>query len=257
MLTVSSITQQGNNQYINEVDRLNNEVQALRQQLRHTQRLASVGTMTSMVVHEFNNLLTPIISYAQMAQDDPNLTPKALSRALTSGQRAADICQAILGMARDDQTGPSVISLRELVVDTLTAMAREPQRDGIELNINIPEDLTIKVRRVELQQVVLNLLINARWAVLEASVDKPRIVISACETDDSIFIDVTDNGVGIDRRQREHIFQPFYTTHGEEGEDGNGLGLPLCRDILSTMNGWITVESMPGLGSTFTIRLPH
>ncbi len=254
---MSSITKQGNSQYINEVDRLNNEVRTLKQQLRHTQRLASVGTMTSMVVHEFNNLLTPIISYAQMAQDDPNLTPKAIARALTSGQRAADICQAILGMAKDDQAGPTVISLRELVVDTLTAMAREPQRDGIDLAINIPEDLTVKVRRVELQQVILNLLINARWAVLEASIDEPRIVISGGETDDSIFIDVTDNGVGIARKQREQIFKPFYTTHGEEGEDGNGLGLPLCRDILSTMNGWITVESMPNIGTTFTVRLPR
>ncbi|MBS3821028.1 MAG: HAMP domain-containing histidine kinase [Phycisphaerae bacterium] len=244
-------------QYVNEVDRLTAEVRALKRQLRHTQRLASVGTMTSMVVHEFNNLLTPIISYAQLAQQDPRLTPKAISRAVTSGQRAADICSAILGMARDERSEPTVVDLADVVRSSLTAMARDPQRDGIELICNVPDGLRINGRRVELQQAILNLLINARWAVLKRLAEPPRIVISAENVGESVFLDVTDNGIGIEPQDCRRIFEPFYSTRDSDGgRDGNGLGLALCRDILDGMGGDIAVESRPHIGTTFTLRLP-
>lgn len=253
---VTTDTQIDITHYTDEVDRLNHEVADLQQQLRHAQRIAAMGTMTSMVVHEFNNLLTPIINYAQLAQRDPRLAPKAIERAVESGKQAADICNAILDMSRDDRAEPTHANLRELVLDAVTAMARHPQKDGIDLQINIPDNLDVCTRRVELQHVMLNLLINARQAILAARPATRQIVISASQSDDYVFIDVTDTGTGIAEEIREKIFQPFFTTRQSDHDAGNGLGLALCRDIVTAMSGWITLESQPGLGTAFTICLP-
>jgi signal transduction histidine kinase len=239
-----------------ELDRLASEVQSLRQQLRHAQRLAAVGTMTAMVAHEFNNILTPIVNYAQMARTNPKLAEKAIDKAANGGERATQICKALMGMT---QTGQDVTQVRvsKVIEQTLAAMVRDPAKDGIELSVNVPPHLTVKARSVELQQVLLNLLINARAAVLANTTGAKRITISACKkagTD----IRVTDNGSGISPENLEKIFQPFFTTKrpadGESG--GHGLGLSICRDIITQMNGTISVQSTLGQGSTFTVRLP-
>jgi signal transduction histidine kinase len=236
-----------------ECRQLRETIDILRLQLRLMQRLVSVGTMTAMVVHEFNNLLTPIVNYAQMAQANPTYTPKALERAVTGGKRAADICQAILGIVRNAAvTGPFLLG--EMAEETLTAMAREPKRDGIDFHIQIPDDLVLNVRRVELQQVLLNLLINARQAVLAHPTPR-RIEVAAESDDDQIFLRVTDNGTGIDPEILPRIFEPFFTT--KSAGQGSGLGLALCKEIVENLGGTIDVESTLGVGATFLIRLPR
>jgi signal transduction histidine kinase len=241
-----------------EIDRLRSENQTLRRQLQHAQRLASVGTMASMVVHEFNNLLTPIVNYAQLARKNPVLTEKALDRAITGGRRAASICEAILGMARTTAEPNVPFNLAEMVSETLLAMARDPQKDNIQFLCNIPEDMDLCVRRVELQQVLLNLLLNARAAVLQQGGVR-RIVLSCEKTSDYILLDVTDNGSGISEENRTKIFDPFFTTKTDpNGQSrGSGLGLAICRDILHAMGGELTVESKVDIGTAFTIRLPR
>jgi signal transduction histidine kinase len=234
-----------------QLERLSAEVAALRAQLRQAQRLAAVGTMTAMVAHEFNNILTPIISYAQLAKRNPALQAKAIDRAADGGQRATEICRAILGMARPTDT-PRRVTLLQLVQDTLAAMAREPQKDGIELVLDVPQDIAVAARTTELQQVLLNLIINARWAVL-AKPQPRRIGISARRDKRCVTIEVADTGVGINPADVQRIFEPFYTTKGAEG---SGLGLALCREIVTSMRGQIDVRSQPGQGATFTIRLP-
>ena len=155
----------GTQTYPQQLATLNAEVASLREQLRRAQRLAAVGTMTAMVAHEFNNILTPIINYARMARTNPKFTGKAIDRAADGGERATNICKAILGLTgQETQAGP--VSVAELICETLAAMGREPAKDGIELVLAAPPDLTICTRRVELGQVLLNLVINARAAVL-------------------------------------------------------------------------------------------
>jgi signal transduction histidine kinase len=234
-----------------QLQKLQEQVQALQDQLRRSQRLAAMGTMTAMVAHEFNNILTPIINYAQMAQKNPALTDKAIARAADGGQRATEICRAILGIARGGGE-PALVSLRELIDDMLAATGREPHKDGIELVVDVPRDLTMRIRRVELQQVLLNLYINARAAVLAKTWPR-RIELAAKRVRKNVVITVRDSGVGIEPGDIERVFEPFFTT---KAEGGSGLGLTICRDIIRTLGGEISLKSTPGQGADFTIRLP-
>ncbi len=233
------------------------ENQALRQQLIRSQRLAALGTMSAMVAHEFNNILTPIISYAQMAQRNPSMIAKALDRAFDGGQRATDICRAILGLTRDAPAEPVRVNLGQLISDTLLAIGRDPKRDTIEIVIRTPADLAIITRKVELQQVLLNLLLNARAAVLAKNAPR-RIEISASAAGSDAVIHVSDNGVGIPRENVKRIFEPFFTTKpspdGKPG--GHGLGLAVCQEIVRSLKGEISVQSTPGCGAIFTVLLP-
>lgn len=245
-----------NETYPDQLDRLKGEVEALRQQLRRAQRLAAVGTMTAMVAHEFNNILTPIISYAQMAQNNPALAGKAIARAADGGRRASHICKAIMGIAGKEVPAEQS-NLSELISETLAAMARDPEKDGIELVLEAPAELTVTTRRVELQQVLLNLLINARDAVM-AKPQPRRIEISAGRKAGMLCIQVSDSGVGIAPENLDKIFQPFFTTKQSQDRDnrGHGLGLAICKDIITSLGGEISVRSKVNKGTTFTILLP-
>lgn len=240
-----------------QLSRLKAEVEALRNQLRQAQRLATVGTMTAMVAHEFNNILTPIINYAQMARTNPSLMAKAVARAADGGRRASDICQAILGMTRGQDRQNRTVRMADVVAMTLSAMAREPRKDCIELALDIPPTLEISTRPVELQQVLLNMLVNARAAVL-AKQGLRRIELSARRQDDAVTIRIADNGVGIAPENLQRIFQPFFSTKDPavDSSQGFGLGLAICNEIIRDMQGHISVESAPGEGTTFTIRIP-
>ena len=238
-----------------QLRKLQAEVEALRSQLKTAQRLASVGTMAAMVAHEFNNILTPIISYAQLAQRNPAMTEKALARAADGGQQASHICRAMLGMTRGAETEATAVNIRQLVEQTLTAMAREPGKDGIELKIDVPDDMTIAARPVELQQILLNLVANARTALL--AVDGPRRIRIHAERDQRhVRLRIADNGKGIPPDVIDRIFLPFFSTKPDPvgDADGHGLGLAVCRDIARLMGGDISVESAPGRGAAFTLR---
>ncbi len=239
-----------------EIVTLRQEVETLRKELRRSQKLASIGTLATMVAHEYNNILTPVINYAQMAQKRPEFTEKALSKAVSGGLRAAGITRALLGLAGDSAESNQPFSIVELVNDTLSAMAREPQRDSIEFNCLVPNDLKLSCPRIELQQVLLNLLLNARHAVMQKKAGR-RIEVSAQVEPKAVHLMVSDNGGGISRAHLPRIFEPFFTTKkGSPGhEEGNGLGLAVCREIMHSMNGEISVQSKVGRGTTFTLKL--
>jgi signal transduction histidine kinase len=233
------------------------EVQALRQQLQRSQRLAALGTMTAMVAHEFNNILTPVINYAQMAQKNPSFYVKAVDKAADGGQRATDICKAILGLARDQQAAPVTVGVADLIRETILAMGRDFHRDGIDMILDVPKGLSFRTRKVELQQVLLNLLLNARSAVLSKAGTR-RIAISARIAGGRLTLTVGDNGVGIPPENLLRIFDPFFTTKSDDGDGdgGHGLGLSICSDILKSLDGGIDVQSVAGQGATFIVDLP-
>lgn len=232
------------------------ELKRLREQLHRVQRLGSIGTMASMILHELNNILTPLVNYAQMATKRPELKDKAVAKALSCGQRASTICQAVLGIARGRENDGERFALRDLVDDTISAMVRDPEKDGITLFRQINNDLTLTLPRMELQQVLLNLLINARSAVLECPTPR-NIDIHANADGDTIQLRIADNGPGIPEELREKIFEPFFTTKAQCNGQGSGLGLAICREIITSMSGHIEVQSPPGGGAEFIITLPR
>lgn len=240
------------------VERLRAEVESLRNQLRQAQRLATVGTMTAMIVHEFNNILTPIINYAQLAADgDPLMTAKAVAKAADGGQRATDICNALLRMLRKEEHELTEVSAADLVADALLSMGRDLVKDGITLTLDVPPALRLTTRPAEMKQVLVNLLLNARAACLSKG-RGGTITVLAVRKGGKIRLTVADTGCGIDPAHRRRIFEPLFTTKtGENGQEkGTGLGLAMCKEIVSDMGGEILVDSRPGEGASFTVVLP-
>ncbi len=229
------------------------QVECLYLQLRRMQRMATVGMLAEMVAHEFNNILTPMLNCSGLARDaDEDTRERFIRRAYDAAVRASTICRALLDFACLDGERLQSVSLAELVQQTLTAMARDPAKDHIRLDVNVSPEIRLTTRPVELKQVLLNLLLNARQAVL-AKDDLRRIAISAETRKGEVFLRVADTGPGIPPENLERIFEPLFTTR----RDGTGLGLAVCRHIVQSLNGRIAVRSELGRGSCFTVALPQ
>jgi signal transduction histidine kinase len=245
-----------------EIARMQAQLEAVRQQLTETQRLATIGTIAAVIAHEFNNLLTPIVSYSQFAlqsaeseKPDMELIKKALGKAFGSATKAGKICTSMLSLARGESTFGEV-SVQILVDEVLMVLARDPQKDGIALRVQVQPDLCVHGDTVQLEQVLLNLLINARQAMLGKG---GSLTVKAAKIEDEVRIQVIDTGPGIPEKLLPKIFQPFFTTKGtaKQGESkGTGLGLAICKEIIEHHKGRIDVSSEVSRGTTFTIHLP-
>lgn len=240
------------------------QLDALQEQLTESQRLATIGTIAAVIAHEFNNLLTPIVSYSQYAlhsaeseSPDLELIKKALSKAFQSSSKAGKICQSMLGLARGESFFCDV-EVQRLVDEVLLVLARDPQKDGIALRVQVQPGLKVHGDPVQLEQVLLNLLINARHAMLGKG-GALTIKAAACEESDELKIQIIDTGPGIPEKLIGKIFLPFFTTKGtaQRGESkGTGLGLAICKEIVEHHKGRIEVQSEVGKGTTFSIFLP-
>ncbi len=138
------------------------ELASVRRQLDHSQRLATLGTIAGSIAHEFNNILTPVLSYSQMALASPNdatLVGKALRKAMEGSERASKIASAMLGFVKADDSGPAHIA--QDIQQALACLARDPARDGVRLQIDVPDDLLAWISSVSLQHVIMNLAMNA------------------------------------------------------------------------------------------------
>jgi signal transduction histidine kinase len=249
-----------------ELDVMQRQLDSLRDQLTESQRLATIGTIAAVIAHEFNNLLTPIVSYSQYAlqsaeaeRPDMELIRKALSKSFQAAGKAGKICAAMLGLARGESSFCDV-SVQKMVDEVLLVMARDPQKDGLALRVQVQPDLAIVADPVQLEQVLLNLLINARHAMMGSRNGSLTIKAQEVPGRDEIRIQVIDTGPGIPEKLLPKIFQPFFTTKGtaKKGETkGTGLGLAICKEIVEHHQGRIEVESVVGKGTTFSIYLPQ
>jgi signal transduction histidine kinase len=212
-----------------------------------------------MIAHEFNNLMTPVISYAQYAieKGDDALMKRAVEKGLQQAKRASQMCDRILGLATQTNMGPGPVELAPLVSDTAASLGRDLSKDSIQLRLNIPEGLRVKAHAGQLQQVLFNLVLNARQAML----GHPGSLTVQAEplADSTVAIRIKDTGCGIKPDDLERIWEPFFTTRRQgdrPDQRGIGLGLTICRDIIEELGGTIAAESQPGHGTTFTITLP-
>jgi signal transduction histidine kinase len=180
----------------------------------------------------------------------------ALDRTLKNAQRLSSLCGKLLGMAAADQMGPVSTPLRPLIEDALACLGRDLEKDAITLHLDVPDDLAVRAHAASLQQVLFNLILNARQAML----DRPgRLSFSARRETDRVVIDVTDTGCGIKPDHLGKIFEPFFSTKQNESRPdraGIGLGLHVCKRLMAEQMGDISVYSQPGQGATFTLTLP-
>lgn len=290
---------------LDRVDDAQSRIDRLNAMLDHNERLATLGTIAALIAHEFNNLLTPVMSYAQMAlerPDDRELCLKALRKSASGAERAAAIATAILGFARDDgglATGRGVgvggsdvprgtscvCDVRRVVDEALSCLARDLGRDGIRLEVDVEEGLRAGMKAVALQHVVLNLVLNARNAMLPSGGslrirarrcgECPEAPAGAVVSDEVprgtvdgpyrsggwVEVVMEDTGRGMNNEQITNLFRPFYSSgerglgavdrrSGERGDRrGTGLGMTICTRLLAEAGGWMWVTSAEGKGT--------
>jgi signal transduction histidine kinase len=235
------------------------QVAALQKQLGQLQKMAALGELVSTTTHEFNNVLMTILNYARMGlrhQDEPTRT-KSLEKILAATQRASKITSSILAVARNRSGNLEPTNLRQIVEDTLVLLERELSKYRISVEMHLADVPEVLAMGNQIQQVLLNLLINARQAMLGGG----RVIIRLEHepAGDTVDLIVRDTGSGIPAEKLPRIFEPFYTTKSgpdETGKGGTGLGLASCRQIIEAHHGRVRVESTVGRGTQFTIKLP-
>lgn len=235
------------------------EAEQLREQLLRAQRLSSVGTLASSVAHEFNNILTTIINYAKLglrAENSDTSRVQALEKILKGGQRAAIIVNSMLGFARNQCAQRELTDIAGLVEEVLILTEKDLSKHQVRVETKFHGRPKAMVVRGQIEQILLNLVINARQAMPRGG--QLRIDVRENALAQMAEIRIADTGVGIPPEQLRLIFEPFYTTKepDETGRGGSGLGLSVCRQIIEQHHGRIRVESLVGKGSRFTVKLP-
>jgi two-component system, cell cycle sensor histidine kinase and response regulator CckA len=244
------------------------EKRRLQEALVHAQRLDAVGRLAGGVAHDFNNLLSVINGYCEMLAAHVAANPQALREVAEihhAGRKAAALTQQLLAFSRRQPLNARVINLNTLIQENAAILQRLLGNAG-ELELQLAEAVpNVRTDPAQFQQVLLNLVINARDAlrkngriVVSTSVRETNSVHSRRATDIPpgryVAMTVTDNGTGMDAETQQHLFEPFFTTK-PEGK-GTGLGLALVYGVVQQSGGYISVRSELLVGSTFEVLLP-
>jgi signal transduction histidine kinase len=242
-----------------ELPTLEEQVAILKEQLFQAQKLTALGELVSTTTHEFNNVLTTIINYAKMGlrHRDQATRDKALEKILAAGNRAAKITNSILGFARNRSGSQEPTDMVKLIEDSLLLLEREMSKYRIAVNKQFQPAPEALVNSNQIQQVLINLLINARQAMPNGGHILVRLGYDSAS--DMVELTVRDSGCGIPADKLPRIFDRFYTTKSgpdESGKGGTGLGLAFCRDVIEAHHGRIRVDSTVGKGTAFTLKLP-
>jgi signal transduction histidine kinase len=229
----------------------NNELESQALQL---ESLANLGSAMAMIAHEINNLLTPLSNYAELALQNPEdriLAERSLRKTAANCRHAGRVMESILAIANATSLEKLDTALLPLVKGVFDCLCRDFAKDCITVEIKVPDDLRINVVPVQLQQTLMNLILNAREAMLPKG---GKLTIEAKQDIDNIIIRIRDTGCGIEKSEIPKVFDSFFSTKRKIG--GNGLGLALCKKVIDAHNGSISVDSQPNQGTTFTITLP-
>ncbi len=244
------------------------EQRRLEEQLRQSQKMEAIGQLSGGIAHDFNNLLTAIMGHLGLLQGNPQVTPQiaeSLGEISAAANRAANLTSQLLAFSRRQVISISLLDLNE-VVTNLSKMLRRVLGEQVTVQLDFaPEKLTFQGDAGMMEQVLVNLAVNARDAMPQGG--KLRITtrretrmppagegVTAKAPGDFVRLSVGDTGTGILQEFRAKIFEPFFTTKGVG--KGTGLGLATVFGIVQQHHGWIEVESEVGRGTTFHIFLP-
>jgi signal transduction histidine kinase/ActR/RegA family two-component response regulator len=238
------------------------------EQLRQSQKMEAIGRLAGGVAHDFNNLLTAILGYAQMLEEELLSEGRSAEEAQEirkAATRATSLTRQLLAFSRKQVMQTRVVNLGSIVSD-MDKMLRRLIGEDVELVAETEGDLySVKVDPGQMEQVVLNLAVNARDAMPSGGCITLRtrnLVVDASRAETTahlkpgayVLVEVTDTGVGMDAETQAHMFEPFFTTKGKG--KGTGLGLSTVYGIVNQSGGEIWVDSAPGAGTTFRVALP-
>ncbi len=224
--------------------------------LAHASRVTMLGQLAASIAHEVNQPLAAIVTYGRsgkrwLAREAPDAREVAdcLDHVVSNGTRAADVIGRIRALARNATPPAERLSMADLVAETVALVQREAQGTGIHVTVDdtLPDGFGDKV---QIQQVLMNLLINAIQAMAEVAADRRVLHLGVSVADDRLRITISDRGPGIGDPAK--VFNPFFTTKA----DGMGMGLSICQSIIETHGGRITAENNAEGGATFAFTLP-
>jgi len=239
----------------------------LEERIRQAQKMESVGRLAVGIAHDFNNLLTVINGYADMLLHAPALNDEDRGLAhqiLDAGNRAAGLTHQLLAFSRKQVLRPGVLSLNSVVNDT-TKMLERLLREDVQLLCKLEATANVLADPAQMQQVLMNLALNARDAMPaggKLTIRTADVTVEDNQRDSDpelppgeyVQLSVSDTGQGMSEEVKAHLFEPFFTTKGMG--NGTGLGLSTVYGIVKQSGGHIRVYSEPGLGTTFRIYLP-
>jgi signal transduction histidine kinase len=226
----------------------------LEEQLRHADRLATIGQLAAGVAHEMNEPLSNVLGFAQLALKAPG-TPQPvvddLREIVSASLRAREIVKKLLLFARQTPPKKTSTNLNELVEDALFLLEAGCETQGIKIIRRLTADLpTIEADPVQIRQVLVNLTVNA----MQAIATEGTVTVETKAEDQLVVLSVTDTGHGMSPEILSKIFSPFFTT--KDVGEGTGLGLSVVHGIVTAHGGTIDAESRGGSGSRFIVRLP-
>jgi signal transduction histidine kinase len=226
----------------------------LQEQLRHADRLATIGQLSAGVAHELNEPLSGILGFAQLAEKDPGVPEQVrrdLAKIVAASLHAREIIKKLMLFARQSEPGRKWVNLNLLVADGLDFLESRCRKSGIELLRQLDKDLPeITADPGQIYQVLINLGVNAIQAMPQGG----RLTIRTSRVADGIHLEVQDTGIGMDEELQAKIFMPFFTT--KDVGEGTGLGLSVVDGIVTSHGGSIATESSKGIGTIFTVYLP-
>ena len=226
----------------------------LEEQLRHADRLATIGQLAAGVAHELNEPLGNILGFAQLARKCPDLPDQAdkdLARIETASLHAREVIRKLMTFAREMPPTKRPVDLNALVQDGLYFFEGRCAKSNIALQRDLAPGLPAVVADAsQVNQVLINLVVNAIHAMPHGG----TLAIATRTDGDRVVLSVADTGTGMEEDTRKRIFEPFFTT--KDIHEGTGLGLAVVHGIVTSHKGDIAVESEPGRGARFVVRLP-
>jgi len=226
----------------------------LQEQLRHADRLATIGQLAAGAAHELNEPLGSILGFAQLAKDFPGIPVQAaedMDKIVRSALHAREIIKKLMIFARQMPTNKARFDLNKLVREGFYFLESRCAKEGVEIERHLADDLPeITADPSQIHQVLVNLMVNA----VQAMPDGGKLTIRTHSGADHVFITVEDTGTGMSEDVLMHMFVPFFTT--KEVGRGTGLGLSVVHGIVTSHGGKIRVESEQGRGSLFEVSLP-
>ena len=240
------------------INAMHEEVQRLESEMQKQEKLVAIGNLAAGVAHEIRNPLSSIKGYATYFASlfpEKSDNQKAAHIMISEVERLNRVIGDLIGVSRPTDIETENISIKSIIEGTIQLLSQDAKQLGIELNIH-GADKVVHVDPDRLRQAFINILLNALEAFKDRDIldhlDTPKVGINLSETQNDVFIEITDNGPGIDEKNIRRIFDPYFTTKNQ----GTGLGLVNSTKIIEAHGGSISVKSTKNIGTSFIIQIP-